>query len=166
MLSSTCRSEEFACKPGYKRFSDGSTRCYPTSCQEGALQASNISASIPMGTGHGSGVTPNSFLCLRQLLVVCCQERNQLQLVQQPVNGYRSWRQCFQESDFDWRGYICMALMQVTIWPRQMHSNTLVAAISITISSSTCAKTNRYLVVGQAECQSVRQNWYTFYICS
>ena len=43
-----------------------------------------------------------------------------------------------------------MALVQVTIWPRQMHSNNLVAAISIMISSSTCAKTNRYLVIGQA----------------
>ena len=40
MLSSACRSEEFACKAGYKRFSDGSTRCYPTGCQEGALQVS------------------------------------------------------------------------------------------------------------------------------
>ena len=48
MLSSACRSEEFACKPGYKRFSDGSTRCYPTGCQEGALQASSSWGSIQL----------------------------------------------------------------------------------------------------------------------
>ncbi|KAL3154641.1 hypothetical protein ABBQ32_014088 [Trebouxia sp. C0010 RCD-2024] len=30
----------FACKHGYKRFSDNSARCYPVGCQEGALQDS------------------------------------------------------------------------------------------------------------------------------
>lgn len=50
MLSSDCRTEEFACKPGYKRFSDDSTRCYPTGCQEGALQVRNIGYSCSQHT--------------------------------------------------------------------------------------------------------------------
>lgn len=36
--SSNCSTNQFACKHGFKRFSDNSARCYPVGCQKGALQ--------------------------------------------------------------------------------------------------------------------------------
>ena len=38
--SSSCKRENFSCKQGYKRFSNGDAKCYPIGCQSGALQVS------------------------------------------------------------------------------------------------------------------------------
>ena len=44
-LADSCDKDQFACKEGYQRFSDGSTRCAELQCREGSLGVSRILSS-------------------------------------------------------------------------------------------------------------------------
>ena len=51
-LGAACLAEQFACKPGHARFSDGQLKCFKQGCREASLQARYLMAlsDSPLGT--------------------------------------------------------------------------------------------------------------------
>ena len=58
-LGASCERQNFTCKPGYARFSDGQPKCYKAGCQEASLHVGGPAGSCTFGyallpIAHGS----------------------------------------------------------------------------------------------------------------
>lgn len=49
-FTGACKTDSFACKAGYQRFSNGEAKCYPVGCEEGSLQV--LTAPAALSTMH------------------------------------------------------------------------------------------------------------------